>query len=226
MSDNHVLDLFNRISQKYDRTNRLISLGLDMRWRRTVARHLPTGRPLSLLDLATGTGDQIAALLNKKAPIKSAIGIDISEEMLQIARKKIPDSTISFQCCDAEELPFSDHSFDVCTFSFGIRNVKHPLTALTEMFRVAKPNGRCLILEFSVPRGRIKNLYLFYLRRLMPLIGATLSQDMAAYRYLNQTIEAFPSGEAFLQMMRQTGWKNLQATQLLFGCVTLYRGEK
>jgi demethylmenaquinone methyltransferase/2-methoxy-6-polyprenyl-1,4-benzoquinol methylase len=230
LSQNGVSEMFDRISSAYDRTNRFLSLGFDMSWRRTLAKYLPPTDHLKLLDLATGTGDQIAALIQQKAPIVRAIGIDLSQEMLQIAQQKLANRAseceVQFQIADAESLPFHDQSFDVCTFSFGIRNVQHPLTALKEMFRVTQPKGRCLILEFSLPSQPFRFFYLFYLRRIVPLIGKWIAKDSRPYRYLNETIEQFASGEEFMKWMRQTGWMNVSATDLFFGSVTLYVGEK
>jgi demethylmenaquinone methyltransferase / 2-methoxy-6-polyprenyl-1,4-benzoquinol methylase len=225
-SSKNIPGMFNRIASDYDRANRLLSLGLDMHWRRMLAKHLPQGR-LSLLDLATGTGAQIDALFCKNAPISNAIGIDLSAGMLEIAKKKfMNDPRASFQLADAQNLPFPSETFDLSTLSFGIRNIEHPLIALSEMLRVTKPNGRCLILEFSLPDRFFKKPYLFYLRHIMPFLGGLVAKDAASYRYLNRTIEGFVSGASFLDWMRQTGWVRTIATPLLFGAVTLYRGDK
>ncbi len=222
--------MFDRISPQYDMANRVLSLGLDMRWRRSLADQLPSRGQLSLLDLATGTGDQIAALFEKGAPIKKAAGIDLSSGMLRIAESKFAKkpygAKTTFQKADAEKLPFSDNTFDVCTFSFGIRNVDNPLKALSEMYRVTAPRGRCLILEFSLPDNLFRKPYLFYLRHLLPRLGGWISKDKEAYRYLNKTIEQFTYGDAFLSWMKQSGWIQATAIPLLFGSVTLYRGDK
>jgi demethylmenaquinone methyltransferase / 2-methoxy-6-polyprenyl-1,4-benzoquinol methylase len=219
--------LFDRISHGYDRVNRLLSFGLDVRWRRTLAHHLPHEAPLSLLDLATGTGDQIGALFHKKVAIQQATGIDLSQGMLQIARSKFSDiPNILFQEANAEKLPFPNQSFDLCTFSFGIRNVQKPLAALAEMLRVTKPGGRCLILEFAPPTGWFRLPYLLYLRFLVPLIGGWVTKQPAAYRYLNQSIEQFAPPVHFLRWMQNTGWKQPTAIPLLFGAVMLYRGDR
>jgi len=218
--------MFDQISTTYDQANRFLSLGLDLYWRRMLSKHLPQITPLYLLDLATGTGAQIAALIQTKAPIQRAIGIDLSEKMLNIAKNKFSNLPIEFQQANAEALPFNDQTFDLCTFSFGIRNVQHPIKALSEMHRVTKAAGRCLILEFSLPANRFRILYLFYLRHLIPQIGGWFTKDKSPYRHLNQSIEKFPSGEQFLGWMRQTGWKNVAAINLFLGLVTLYRGDK
>lgn len=222
--------MFDRISPQYDRANRILSLWMDMRWRKSLFSHLPIKKELTLLDLATGTGDQIRALFEAGAPISHATGIDLSQGMLEIAKLKFAKmaygSKTTFQAADALDLPFQENSFDVCTFSFGIRNVKDPLAALAQIHRVTAPGGRCLILEFSLPENLFRKPYLFYLRHLLPRIGGFLSKDPEAYRYLNRTIEEFAYGKKFLTWMTQSGWANATAIPLLFGSVTLYRGDK
>jgi demethylmenaquinone methyltransferase/2-methoxy-6-polyprenyl-1,4-benzoquinol methylase len=223
-------EMFDRISPQYDLANRVLSFGLDLHWRRSLSLYLPPSQDLHVLDVATGTGDQLRALFEKKAPIKMAIGIDISEGMLKVARQKLEKCSykdrVTFQQADAEDLPFEDNTFDLSTMSFGIRNMVHPMTSLQEIHRVTKPGGCCLILEFSLPKNLFRRPYLFYLRTLLPRIGGLIARDFAAYRYLNKTIESFACGETFLSWMRQAGWSRPSATPLLFGSVTLYRGEK
>ncbi len=221
-----VRDMFNEISPTYDRVNRLLSLGRDLSWRKKVARHLPLRPHLQILDLATGTGDQLIALFKAGASIHRAVGLDIAEEMLAIGRKKTTSYPIELQLGNAEQIPFQDHLFDAVTISFGIRNVEDPAKALREMHRVLKPTGRCLILEFSMPPKGIRPFFLFYLRHVLPRLGGLLSQKGAAYRYLNQTIEAFPSGQSFLALMQTAGFTNLKRYSMNFGSVSLYVGEK
>ena len=217
--------MFDLISPTYDRINRILSLGMDQRWRRRVAAHLPPQKNLKVLDLATGTGDQALALLNSPASIASITGIDLSVEMLDIAKKKLGDR-VEFIHADAEKPPFPAESFDAATFSFGIRNVKDPLTSLKAIHRLLKPKGRCLILEFSLPPQPIRAFFLFYLRYILPRLGGFLSRKPAAYRYLNQTIEHFPSGKEFCLWMREAGFTRLRAIPMIFGGVTLYIGDK
>ncbi len=229
-----VWKMFDRISPTYDKINRILSLGMDRSWRKKALKHLPVvKKDLRVLDLATGTGDQLIALfegVEGGASIGSAVGIDLSEEMLLLAKKKIGSKTysgkIEFLRADAEKLPFENHQFDAATFSFGIRNVPDPLVSLKEIYRVLKPEGRCLILEFSLPRPFIRKFYLFYLRRILPKIGGLLSREPAAYRYLNETIETFPSGNDFLALMKKASFASLKAVPMAFGGVTLYVGEK
>lgn len=224
-SRENVWKMFDAISPTYDRINRILSLGMDRRWRKRVAEYLPPQKNLKILDLATGTGDQALALLNSKASIESIIGIDLSVEMLALAKKKLGDKT-EFIRADAEKLPFAEKSFDAATFSFGIRNVNDPLNSLKAIHRVLKTKGRCLILEFSLPPKPIRGFFLFYLRHILPRIGGLLSRKPAAYRYLNQTIEHFPSGKDFCLLMKEAGFTRLRAVPMALGGVTLYVGEK
>jgi demethylmenaquinone methyltransferase/2-methoxy-6-polyprenyl-1,4-benzoquinol methylase len=223
---NKIRDMFNQISPTYDRVNRVLSLGRDVAWRKKVARHLPPRLHLQVLDLATGTGDQLAALFQAGASIHRAVGIDIAEEMLNIGRRKLSAYPVDLIIGDAQKIPFGENRFDAVTISFGIRNVEDPSAALKEMHRVLKPRGKCLILEFSMPHKYIRPFFLFYLRHVLPRLGGWLSQQNMAYRYLNQTIEAFPSGESFLNLMRDAGFTNTKKHSMNVGSVSLYVGEK
>ena len=220
--------IFDQIAQKYDPINRILSFGQDQRWREALARFAPQ-EPFDLLDLAAGTGDQIVALFEQKAPIRKAVGLDLSEPMLEIGRKKLAEkpygAAVSFLQGDAQQLPFPDQSFDLCTISFGIRNIPDPLRALQEMARVLRPGGRCLVLEFSIPTNRfIRPFYLFYLRALLPRIGGWISQNPSAYRYLNRTIETFPSGDAFREILRAASFTQIEHHSMNLGGVSLYVG--
>jgi len=224
---NQVRDLFNKISPTYDLINRVLSFGQDVAWRKKVARHLPARPHLQILDLATGTADQLLAFFRTPgASIHKAIGLDVAEEMLKIGRTKIGSFPIELIAGDAQAIPFGEHRFDVVSISFGIRNVADPSKALREMHRVLKPKGRCLILEFSIPSKPIRPFFLFYLRHVLPRLGGWLSKQNFAYRYLNQTIEAFPSGEPFLDLMRAAGFSQLKQVPMNLGSVRLYIGEK
>jgi demethylmenaquinone methyltransferase/2-methoxy-6-polyprenyl-1,4-benzoquinol methylase len=219
--------IFDQISNTYDQVNRVLSLGQDIGWRRKVAEHLPLKPHLEVLDLATGTADQLIALFKSGVSIQRAVGIDLSEEMLKIGREKIaayPKAKLIHG--DAQKIPFPDGSFDATTFSFGIRNVEDPLISLKEIYRVLKPKGRCLILEFSMPPSWFRPIFLLYLRKILPKLGGFLSKNVEAYRYLNRTIESFPCGEAFLSIMKEAGFSSLRSISMNFGGVTLYIGEK
>lgn len=225
-----VWKMFDAISPTYDKINRILSLGMDQRWRKKVASHLPEKEHLKILDLATGTGDQLIALFESQASIQAATGIDLAAEMLAIGQEKIDKKPYKEQIklvhADAEKIPFADESFDAATLSFGIRNVTSPVACLKEIHRVLKLHGRCLILEFSLPPKPIKGFYLFYLRHILPRIGSLLSRNVGAYRYLNQTIETFPCGKEFCYLMREAEFKHIQAHPMALGAVTLYVGEK
>ena len=223
--------MFNAISPKYDQLNRVLSLGLDRSWRKYLAVWLPNRRNLKLLDLATGTGDVPLALLKRSKDIESVCGIDLAEEMLKIAKHKVRDAQltdkISFQNGDAQAIPYPDETFDVATIAFGIRNMPIPEKVLEEMFRVLKKGGRAIILEFSLSKNFLfRGLQLFYLRQIVPLIGGMVSGNFQAYRYLNQTIEKFPYGEAFCDLMADAGFQVINVQPLTWGIATIYKGDK
>lgn len=222
--------MFDRIARRYDLLNRILSGGIDVSWRKKMANFLPGAPNLQLLDIATGTADQIIYLL-KSNRIEKAIGIDLSDGMLTEGRKKISqmrlDSKVELRKGDACEIPFSPNIFDVVTISFGIRNIPDVQKSLNEMFRVLKPGGRVLILEFSLPAiSWIRKPYLFYFRNILPTIGETISGDGIAYRYLNATVENFPHGQAFLELMKNAGFHELHQEMLTFGIASIYIGVK
>jgi demethylmenaquinone methyltransferase / 2-methoxy-6-polyprenyl-1,4-benzoquinol methylase len=226
-----VSHMFDQIASKYDRTNRLLSFGLDKSWRRALCKKLPQDRTFSLIDLATGTGDQILFLLQLGAQIKQAVGIDISQEMLNVGNEKIKKSPFSgiieLQKASALHIPFSDESFDIATVSFGVRNFENLDKGLREMHRVLKQGGKALILEFSLPHNPIiKRSSLLYLNFILPLYGRLLTSHPSAYRYLSQTIQSFPYGKDFLVCMERAGFQNSSAFPLSLGMVTLYTGTK
>ncbi|MDG1482419.1 MAG: bifunctional demethylmenaquinone methyltransferase/2-methoxy-6-polyprenyl-1,4-benzoquinol methylase UbiE [Myxococcota bacterium] len=222
--------MFDRIAPTYDLVNRLLSFGLDIRWRKTVATHMPKERDMVLLDLATGTGDQVISLV-KSGRFNEAVGMDMSAGMLEKGREKVLQlglsDTISMLDGDATSMPLEDSRFDAVTISFGIRNVVHVDKALAEMCRVLKPGGRAIILEFSLPKSAIVRAgHLFYLRHILPLVGGLVSGDRDAYRYLNTTIEAFPYGQAFCDLMTTAGFSSATAHRLTFGIATIYVGVR
>lgn len=225
--------MFNRIAGTYDLLNHLLSMGIDKRWRRTLASRLPAGQNLAILDLATGTGDQLISILqgNEGARFVSGVGLDPAEEMLAHGRAKLVaaslDQKARLEKGDAQALPFADASFDAVTISFGIRNVADAPLALREMYRVLKPGGRLLVLEFSLPPNfAARAFYLTYFRYVLPLIGGLISGQAAAYRYLNETVEAFPYGEAFCEWLRAAGFSKTDAKPLTLGIATLYAADK
>lgn len=230
-SRKEVWKMFDRIAHRYDLLNRMLSLGQDVVWRKKVARHLPEQPELHVLDVATGTGDLIIFMQQANAAVKSGIGIDMAEKMLEYGRPKLEKAGISdrfsLKTGNAVAIPFSDNQFDATTISFGIRNVIDVPKALSEMHRVLKKNGRALILEFSLPNNALlRGLYLFYFRNILPRIGGLISGDSFAYRYLNDTVESFPYGEEFCNLMRDAGFRDVKMAPLTFGIATIYQGDK
>lgn len=222
--------MFNEIASTYDRVNRIISLGMDQKWRRQVAYNLPVKKNLRILDLATGTGDQLLSLFQHGPAISKASGLDLSEQMLAIAKEKFAKTIYKDKTellhADAQKIPFPNQTFDAVTCSFGIRNVPNPLAMLQEVYRVLKPQGKCLILEFSLPPYPLRGMYLIYLRHILPRVGAFFSSSLQAYTYLNQTIESFPSGDGFAALMRKSNYNKIVLQPMALGAVTLYTGVK
>lgn len=222
--------MFDRISPCYDRMNRVISAGLDGRWRRAMADRLPPRAGLRLLDLATGTGDQLLAAV-AGGRVAEAVGLDLAERMLEVGRAKLalrpPPVPVRLGVGDATAIPEPDQSFDAVTISFGIRNVTDVPRALREMYRVLKPGGRLLVLESSVPAwAPVRAAYLFYIRHVMPRLAGWLSGDGEAYRYLNVTMEQFPHGAAFCQLMTDAGFRSVRAHPRCLGSVSIYQGDR
>lgn len=223
--------MFNEISPRYDLLNRILSLGMDMRWRGEMAKFLRDQPNQTLLDMATGTADVPLALLEANPNVSKTVGIDLAEKMLKKGRLKVAqkglDQKIILLNGDINSLPFFDNSFDCVTIAFGIRNVEKPRKVLGEMLRVLRVGGRALILEFSFSSARpIRHLQLFYLRNAVPFLGFFLSGHCRAYRYLNQTIEKFPYGKDFCRIMEEVGFKHVVAHPLFLETATIYQGDK
>jgi len=211
--------------------NRAMTGGLDIIWRKNVAKLVPKDRMIELLDLATGTGDQLFSILKENKNISSAVGIDMSLQMLEVALKKKKDhpqkDKILFQRASALDIPYPDESFDCVTMSFGIRNVTCPSSCMQEIFRVLRPGGKVIILESSIPSNvLIKNIHMLYLRGLLPRIGGLLSRKKSAYVYLNKTIESFPYGAEFCKLLEINKFSKPQLFPQLFGAVTIYLAQK
>ena len=223
-----VEQMFDNISPRYDLLNRLFSMGIDQGWRRKVVRLLGREPVEHLLDVATGTAD-LAILGATKA--KRVTGVDISEGMLGHGRTKVAkrglEQRIVLQRADSESLPFADNTFDAVTVAFGVRNFEHLEQGMREMQRVLKPNGRLFVLEFSKPmKAPMKQLFRFYFHRVMPAVGRTVSKDSAAYTYLPKSVDAFPEGQAFLDILAKAGLREGKAEPLTGGIATLYTGRK
>ena len=223
--------IFNLISGRYDFLNRLLSFGMDIQWRKALLKFIPTETTIHMLDLATGTADVLITAVEERPNIYSAIGLDMADEMLKIGRDKVEKKNLSkkiiLQHGDAQELPFGDNAFDLLTISFGIRNIPDLRKVMMEMYRVTKPRGKTLILEFSIPENIFLRLgYIVYLRLGVPILGFLFSGNYRAYKYLNQTIEQFPYGDRFCKILKQMGYKNVEAHPLLGGVATIYAAEK
>lgn len=223
--------IFNEISGTYDFLNHFLSAGIDIYWRKQLMRQIPKGRTnLQALDLATGTGD-VALGLAASPSIAKITGIDMSQGMIEQGKIKVKkrglESKINLDIGDGVEVPYPDNSFDLVTLSFGIRNFSDPLKSLKNIYRVLRPNGKVVIIEFSLPKSAlIRKPYLFYFRKVLPKVGNLLSGHADAYSYLNKTVEDFPYGESFLQLAKQAGFSSLKQIPLSFGIAALYVGEK
>ncbi len=221
--------MFNNIAWRYDFLNHLLSLGVDNYWRWKTIRFLKKEKPKLILDAATGTG--ALAIAAMKANPEKIFGIDISEDMLAIGRTKIKKKKLSDKIelleGDSENLFFVANKFDAVTVAFGVRNFENLLKGLQEFHRVLKPSGMAVILEFSHPENKIiQALYRFYSSRILPLLGKKISKDETAYQYLHDSVEVFPSGEHFISILKQAGFRETKCTPLTFGVVTVYTGRK
>lgn len=224
-----VARMFDNISGKYDFLNHFLSLGIDIVWRKKAIRKLIDLHPREILDVATGTGDFAVESLNLEPD--RVIGVDISEGMLEVGRKKLErrglNQKIELRKADSENLPFEDNHFDAVIVAFGVRNFENLQQGLSEMLRVVKPGGRIVILEFSRPsKFPMKQLYNVYFTTILPMIGRWISKDQAAYRYLPESVKAFPDGKDFLNLLTSLGYKNPQCDPLTFGISSLYWGSK
>lgn len=223
--------MFDRIAHSYDRLNHLLSWGIDRIWRRKAIAKLKSFAPNRILDVATGTGD--FAIMTCKAIVpEEMVGVDISEGMMQVARKKAAsqlkaEQQIKFIKDDCLNLSFSDNTFDAVTVAFGIRNFENLDRGLSEMHRVLRANGHLVVLELSTPNCfPMKQLFYIYSRYIMPLVGSLLSREDKAYTYLPQTIQAFPQGEVMSRIFEQAGFSHVSFERLTFGICTLYIAEK
>jgi demethylmenaquinone methyltransferase/2-methoxy-6-polyprenyl-1,4-benzoquinol methylase len=224
-----VARMFNNISRRYDLLNHLLSLGIDIYWRKRAIKLLKPYQPKQILDVATGTADfAIEALaLNPE----KVIGVDISEGMLDQGREKLTrrqlDDRIELRLGDSERLQFEDNIFDAVIVAFGVRNFENLQDGLEDMFRVLKPGGRLVVLEFSKPTGfPMKQLYNFYFKNILPLVGKVISKDQSAYTYLPESVQEFPDGQAFLQVLQRAGYTETRCKALTFGISSIYTGKK
>ena len=224
-----IAKMFDTISNEYDNLNRVISFGIDIKWREKVVNIISKKKPNNVLDIATGTGDLAINLTQTNA--SEIIGLDISKGMLEVAHEKILkkqlDKTIKMVIGDSENLPFDDNSFDAITVAFGVRNFENLDLGLAEIYRVLKPNGIFVVLETSVPvKFPFKQGYYVYTKAILPLIGRLFSKDKSAYSYLSESASKFPYGKAFNNILKNIGFINTEALPQTFGVATIYKATK
>ena len=224
-----VAKMFDTISGGYDGMNRVISFGIDVKWRKKVLKLVRETNPETILDIATGTGD--LAILLSQSGAKKIVGVDISQGMLDVGKKKVDDKKltdrIELMLGDSEALPFEDDSFDAITVGFGIRNFETLEKGLAEIFRVLKPGGIFVILETSVPeKTPFRQGYNLYTRHILPLIGRLFSRDNSAYAYLSESAAAFPYGEKLNNILRKIGFIDVVSRPQTFGVATIYTAKK
>lgn len=226
---NQVTDLFDSIARTYDFLNHFLSGGIDFYWRWRALRLLKNPKPNCLLDVACGTADfSIAAA---RYGVETIYGIDIAEKMLMIGKNKIDSKgfsqRIKLEIGNAEEIRYESDFFDAAIVAFGVRNFENLEKGLSEMLRIIKPSGKILILEFSKPKHfPFKQIYFFYFKYILPLIGKIISKHNEAYNYLPNTVMNFPEGEMFLDILRKIGFKNTRQHRMTFRIATAYVGEK
>jgi len=224
-----VAEMFDNIAPKYDFLNHLLSMGIDITWRKKAIRIIGKRNPKAILDVATGTGD--FALEAKSLKPERIVGIDISEEMLNVGRKKIHnkgfDELIEMIKADSEALPFKDNTFDAITVGFGVRNFAHLEVGLGEMLRVLKPGGQVAIIEISQPQNfPVKQVYNIYFKHILPTVGKLVSKDARAYTYLPESVTHFAQGQEFVDILHKVGYKDASCTPLTLGTASLYIASK
>lgn len=224
-----VAQMFDNISGNYDGLNKVISFGTDAKWKQKILKMVTAQQPNSILDIATGTGD--LAILFASTSAKEIIGLDISQGMLEIGKKKIAtqnlESRIQMVLGDGENIPYADNYFDVITVAYGVRNFENLEKGLSEILRVLKPNGQLIILETSVPtKFPFKQGYAFHSKVILPLIGKLFSKDKTAYSYLSDSANVFPFGEALNNILRKIGFIEVKHLPQTFGVATIYQASK
>lgn len=224
-----VARMFDSISHRYDFLNHFLSLGIDKVWRKKAINTLRSINPKFILDVATGTGD--FAIQSLTLNPDKIIGIDISEGMLAKGRIKLKErqlnDKVELLSGDSENIPFAENKFDAVTVAFGVRNFENLEKGLNEIYRVLKPTGKVVVLEFSKPgQFPFKQIYNFYFRAILPKLGRLISNDPAAYTYLPESVKAFPDGEDFIRILRNVGFKNTTCRSLTFGISSIYIGQK
>jgi len=225
-----VAEMFDSIAYRYDFLNRFLSAGIDITWRKKAIKQLKKNAPKKVLDVATGTADVALMTYDILKPEK-IVGIDISDGMLDLGRKKIADKGLSdiitLYQGDSERIQFNDNEFDAITVAFGVRNFQNLVAGLTEMRRVLKPGGKLVVLEFSKPKSiGFKSLYNLYMNVIAPSFGKMFAKNKDAYQYLNDSVQAFPEGQTFLKIMNEAGFTQTYLQTLSLGICTIYCGSK
>lgn len=225
-----VADMFNRIAGRYDLMNRFLSARIDITWRKKAIGLLKKDKPAHILDVATGTAD-MALMAWKQVQPRQITGIDISEGMLELGRKKIEKDglteKIQLHTGDAETINFADNTFDAVMVAFGVRNFENLEKGLTEIKRVLKPGGRLVVLEFSKPRHKaVKGLYNVYMRLIAPRVARWFRQNKEAYAYLNESANAFPDRQLFTDILKKVGYSDTEFQPLTLGICCIYSGRK
>ncbi len=225
-----VADMFDNISKNYDGLNRVITFGIDVKWREKVVAMVKATNPKNILDIATGTGD-LAIMQSKAIPEATIVGLDISAGMLEVGKQKITklglDNSIDMVLGDSENIPFEDNFFDAISVSYGVRNFENLNKGLQEIKRVLKPGGIFVVLETSVPtKFPFKQGYQFHSKVVLPLVGKLFSKDKTAYSYLSESANSFPYGKAFNKILNQNGFKDIKDIPVTFGVSTIYKAIK
>ncbi|MEX6627089.1 bifunctional demethylmenaquinone methyltransferase/2-methoxy-6-polyprenyl-1,4-benzoquinol methylase UbiE [Tenacibaculum salmonis] len=224
-----VAKMFDNISEDYDGLNRVISLGIDVSWRKKVVKLVGENNPKQILDIATGTGD-LALMMAGLNPDK-IVGLDISAGMLEVGKQKIAKANLTDKIemivGDSEKMPFENNTFDAITVSFGVRNFENLDKGLTEIYRILKPGGKFVVLETSNPtKFPFKQGYKFHTNVLLPIIGKMFSKDKVAYSYLSESANSFPFGQAFNNILQKNGFKNVNNIPVTFGVASIYTAFK
>jgi demethylmenaquinone methyltransferase / 2-methoxy-6-polyprenyl-1,4-benzoquinol methylase len=225
-----VAEMFDRIAFRYDFLNRFLSAGIDISWRKKTLLQLRDIQPKTILDVATGTAD-VAIMAARLLKPEKIIGIDISDKMLKLGREKLLktglNGVIELQSGDSEAINFPDRSFDAVTVAFGVRNFERLEKGLSEIYRVLKPGGKLAVLEFSKPKTKgIQQLYNLYMGMVAPEVGRWLSKNKDAYQYLNNSVQQFPEGNEFSDILKSTGFSDTSCKRLSFGICSIYCGTK
>ena len=226
-----VEQMFDNIAPTYDKLNHIMSLNIDRVWRRRVMRIVRRAKAHKIMDVATGTGD-LAIAMAKRVDRIQILGVDLSEEMLAVAREKVRkqglEERIMLEKGDAENLVMvADESVDAVTVAFGVRNFENMEQGLRELYRTIKPGGKLVVLEFSMPKNRlVRWIYRQYAHRLLPYVGGMISKDRRAYTYLPDSVEEFPAPEKFAQILKDVGFSKVRLRRQSFGIAYIYEATK